>query len=311
MKQFALKSALLLLINGLIAVAMLAAVDSRYHFEQYETDSILLSTPKHTHFGLVILGSSRARLLTRIRCNYELLERELGIEVFNLAIPFGGGIVPEKMFLKNFFDCGNSADTVLFFLDAFMLFSPQPNREHRFVSYEPLRPRFLWQMLTNDMPPERLFTYLESKFTYRWFTQTPGVVPCDHRVMRDLQTDAEKIRKRHESLYFEGLSETYFTKYALALEAILAMAQDNGCRIIVAFPPTLLGEQPGTARLSEELEKLRTDYDFEVHDFTNAIRELRFYGDYDHLNSEGVEVFVSQFLKPILQGAEESGAGAH
>ena len=310
MKQFAAKSALLLLINGLIGVAMLAAVDSRYHFEQYETDSILLSTPKNTHFGLVILGSSRARLLTRIRCNYELLERELDIEVLNLAIPFGGGIVPEKMFLRNFFDCGNSADTVLFFLDAFMLFSPQPNREHRFVSYEPLRPRFLWQMLTNDMPPERIFTYIESKFTHRWFTQTPGVVPCAPRVIPDIQMDAEKIRKRHESLYFEGLSETYFTKYARVLEAILAMAQDKGCRIIIAFPPTLLGEQPGTPRLIEKLEKLRTTYDFEVHDFTNAIRELSFYSDYDHLNSEGVEVFVMQFLRPVLQGSEDSGARA-
>ena len=310
MKQFAAKSALFLLVNGLIGVAMLAAVDSRYHFEQYETDSILLSTPKNTHFGLVILGSSRARLLTRIRCNYELLERELDIEVLNLAIPFGGGIVPEKMFLRNFFDCGNSADTVLFFLDAFMLFSPQPNREHRFVSYEPLRPRFLRQMLTNDMPPERIFTYLESKFAHRWFTQRPGVVECDHGVIRDRQMDAEKVRKRHESLYFEGLSETYFTKYARVLEAILAMAQDNGCRIIIAFPPTLLGEQPGTQRLLQEFEKLRTTYDFEVHDFTNAIRDLGLYSDYDHLNSEGVEVFVTRFLRPVLRGSEESGAGA-
>ena len=122
--------------------------------------------------------------------------------------------------------------------------------------------------------------------------------------------DAEKIRKRHEGLYFEGLSERYFAKYTRVLEAILAMAQDNGCRMIIALPPTLLGEQPGTQRLLDELEKLRATYDFEVHDFTNAIRELRFYGDYDHLNSEGVEVFVTQFLRPVLRGSEESGAGA-
>jgi len=310
MKQFLVKSALLLLLNGVIGLAMLAAVDSRYDFEQYETDSILLSTPKDTHFGLVILGTSRARLLTRIRCNYELIERELGVEVLNLAVPFGGGVVPEKMFLRTFFDRGNDADTMIFFLDAFMLFSPQPNRRHRFVNYEPLRPGLLWQLLTNDMPAERILAYLDSKFTYRWFTQKPGLVECDHQVIPGGQVDAGKVRERHESLYFEGLSEDFLGKYARVLEEILSMAEDNGCRVIIAFPPTLLGEQPGTPRLLEELDRLGERHEFEVHDFTDAVLDPRLYSDYDHLNSEGVEVFVTQYLRPVLSDVDEASAGA-
>ena len=47
-----------------------------------------------------------------------------------------------------------------------------------------------------------------------------------------------------------------------------------------------------------------------MHDFTDAIHDLSLYSDYDHLNSEGVELFVTQFLRPVLQGSEDSGAGA-
>ena len=231
MKRLIQKLILFGVLNACIAAALLAATEARFSsFTQYETDSVLLSTPKHTHFDLLVMGTSRAHLLTRIKCNWESLERELDSTVFNIAVPFGGGILPEKMYLTHFYQQGNSADTIVYFLDAFTLFSPQPNLEHKFVHYEPFRPRFLLQLLQNNIPLERIFIYLESKFSYRWFTQTPGVFECDNFSITDDEIDADRIRRRNESLYFEGLNETYFDQYTRVLQEILKTAAINNTR---------------------------------------------------------------------------------
>lgn len=301
MKRLITKLILFGILNASIAAVLIAGTNARFSsFKQYETDSVLLSTPKHTNFGLLIMGTSRARLLTRIKCNWECLERELDRTVFNIAVPFGGGILPEKMYLTSFYQRGNSADTILFFLDAFTLFAPQPNLEHKFVHYEPFRPRFFIQLLENNIPLERIFIYMESKFSYRWFTQTPGVVECDPFRIEEDQIDPERVRRRNDSLYFEGLNETYFDQYAGVLEEILKMATLNNTHVVIAFPPTLIGEQPGMSILLDRLAEFRRYYEFEVHDFTNAIPEIALYSDYDHLNSEGVKRFVVDHLKPIL-----------
>jgi len=299
MKKFIFKTIVFCAINVLAAIIVLAVVDSHYHFQQYETDSILLATPYNTEFGTVILGTSRARILTRVKCNWECLERELNMPVLNLAIPFGGGIVPEKLYLANFFRQGNRTKTILYFIDAFTLFSPQPNKQHRLVYYEPFRFAFLYDLMRNGFPLQRVFIYLQSKFTWRWFTQTPGGVPCDYETVKP-PVDPDKVKKRVESLYFDGLNEVYFRKYVGVLGEILDMAKAHGCRVILALPPTLLGSQPGEMRLLEQLTVFRRNYDFEFYDFTDKIGEPELFGDYDHLNSRGVEVFAHTLLKPLF-----------
>ncbi len=303
MKRFVTKLVVFAALNGLVAVALMAATNHRFaSFRQYETDSILLPTPRHTDFGLLIMGTSRARLFTKIKCNLDFLEEQLETKVFGIAIPFGGGIRPEMLYLKNFYRQGNSADTVLLFLDAFTLFAPQPNLEHRFVNYEPLRPDFLWDLIQNGYSRERIFTYIESKFSWRWFTQQPGVVECDPFVIPDPVIDPEKVRLRNESLYFEGLSEHYLGVFSQDLEEILRMVNVHGERMVIAFAPTLLGPQPGIDRVKAKLAELRRFYRFEVYDFTNAVSDLSLYSDYDHLNSEGVKAFFEKDLGPILKG---------
>lgn len=300
MKRFVFKIALFVVLNAALAFAALSIVDSRYHFKQWETDSILLSMPENTRLDLLIMGTSRARILTRVHCNWETFAREFGDSIFNIAVPFGGGIVPEKIYLKNFFREGNSADTILFFVDACMFFAPQPNREHRFVNYEPLRAGFFFDLVTNDQPLDRIATYVESKFSYRWFTLKPGYVGCHTMELKPEDMDPAKMKKRLDSIYFEGLNERYFQKYILDFKDILRMAQERGSRIIIAFAPILLGDQPGMPRLMKELNEYQKEFDFEIHDFTHAIPDLACFCDYDHLNAKGVERLVTECLRPIL-----------
>jgi hypothetical protein len=300
MKRFIIKLGAFALVNAAIAGAVLALIDSRYAFEQFETDSVLLSMPRDAGVGVLVMGTSRARVLTRVRCNFECIERELGCTVFNIAIPFGGGIVPEKIYLGEFYGRGNRAETILFFLDPFTMFSPQPNQDHRFVYYEPLRPSLLLAMARNEIPFRRILIYVQSKFTLRWFTQTAGTVPCDFETVKG-KPDPEKVRLRVESLYFDGLSEAYFAHYAETLRDILEMAKRHGARVVVALPPTLLGPQPGADRLVRQLDEFKKTYPLEFYDFTDAITDTALFSDYDHLNSPGVEAFVKNNLAPALK----------
>lgn len=300
MKRFLIKAIIFLIINIAIGAALLAIVDSRYAFEQWETDSILLPMPSDTQYGLLLMGTSRGQLFTRYKENAETVERTFGTNVYNLSIPFGGGILPEKMFLTTFFERGNQAETILYFIDPFTMFSPKPNTQHRLVNYEPLWPSFLWQLIKNDMPRERIIVYIQSKFSKRWFTQKPELMTRNDKRMKDEQVDAEKVKLRNDSLYFDGLNEKHFETYARVLDDILELANNQGCRVILAFPPTLLGPQPGADRLLAEMEKLKATRTFEFYDFTDAIQEPALYYDYDHLNSNGVKLFVEQHLAPVM-----------
>lgn len=298
MKKLAFKIIMFMALNAACAVMVLVIADRRLHFNQWETDSILISTPRDTAFDYVFLGTSRARLLNRVKANNDLIQSELG-PTMNLALGFGGGIVPEKIFLQNFFREKNTTKTIVYFIDAFTLFSDEPNRMHRLVYYEPLRPWFLTQLVLNDFPFERILIYVQSKFTRRWFTQVPaGAKGDDARVETPVIPDL--VKRRVESMYFDGLNADFFKKYTGTLREIFEIARDNKCRLVLAFPPTLLGAQPGEYQLLQQLAILRKEFTFEFYDFTEKIKNPEFYSDYDHLNSKGVDLFVREHLKPVL-----------
>lgn len=299
MIRFVTKLALFAAVNIAAAAVVLSVVDTRYRFEQYETDSIVLSMPRDADVGLLIMGTSRARLLTRVKCNLECVKRETGLDVFNIAVPFGGGIVPEKIYLEQFYARGNRVRTIVYFLDAFTMYSPVPNRNHRFVYYEPLRPSLLLAMVRNEIPLRRLLIYVQSKFTWRWLNLAAGTVECDYRTF-EKEFKPGRARLRTESMYFDGLNEKHFKHYAQTLRDILALAKSQGAGVIIAFPPTLLGPQPGAERLCALLDEAKRTWPLEFYDFTGAVADPALYSDYDHLNSPGVEIFVKQHLAPVL-----------
>jgi len=305
MKRFLIKIALLAAINIAIALGIIAFVDARRSFQQWETDSILYVTPRNEAFGFVTLGTSRTRIFSEFKGNYDFATRELGMKYLNLAIPFGGGILPEKMFLKYFFDRGNTAKNVVFFLDPFMMFSDAYNLQHRFVFYEPFRPRFLLELYRNGIPIQRIITYVRSKFGLYWFQRRAIVRESDPRIAKHRDNDAEMARKRVESLYPEGMNEKTFQRYAKELTDILDMAQSHDARTIIIFPPTLLGPEPGAPRVKTLLDACKTRYAFEMYDYTDAMRDYAYFADHDHLNCNGFQFFAKKYLEPILRNRHD------
>jgi hypothetical protein len=301
LKKFVLKLCLLVGVNVVGALTVIIAVDSTRSFEQWETDSVLYVTHKNVHYDFVTLGTSRARIFSEFKGNCDYIHDELKMRFLNLAIPFGGGILPEKMFLEYFYARGNSADCVVLLLDPFTLFSDGSNLYHRFVFYEPFRPRFLLELFQNKYPIQRIITYVRSKFGLYWFQRAALVKEQDPRVATRNESDAETAKKRMDSLYPDGLNETAFVHYSKVLEEIFAMAKAHSARMIVITPPTLLGPEPGAARLKEFLDQCGSRYSFEFYDYTNVMQDYSMFADHDHLNSNGFRFFTKNYLEPILR----------
>ncbi len=300
MFRFIVKLIVLIGFNAALGVGILTMAYAGRRYEQWETDSVLYVTPRNTQFDLVILGSSRAKLLTRLKPNLECLERELEMNVLGMATPFGGGVVPAKMYLDRFYDRGNNPECILFFVDPFMFFSKGPNEGHKLVYYEPFDPLFLIRLVRNGFDHRRLATYVRTKFSLERLCEKPEEIGYHTRALSKEDLDPEAMRKRVDSLYYNGVAPEVFERYKACLEHIMRLAEKNGDRMIIAFAPTLLGREPGHEHVLEFLKKLGKQYEFEVYDFTDAIQDHKLYSDFDHLNSPGVERFVKGFLKPAI-----------
>ena len=301
MKRFLLRATVFLAINLAVAAVYLTAVDCAHHYEPWETDSILEVMPRSTHFGAVILGTSHAYTLSRFRDNHQLLEKELGMSVFNMAIPAAGGARPSRLYLEEFLARGNTAEYLLYFVEPFVFFSPGDNDQHKFVYYEPLRPGFLLRLIRDAYPWPRIFTYMRSKFSAEWLFQKPELmIRHDYRLTGPI--DPERVRKRLDSLYMEGMSNENFLHYSKELRRILLKAVNAKMGVYLLPPPTLIGHEPGMPSMEAFINQLQREFPSVTYrDLTFAIPEPEYFYDLDHLNTHGVEHVARDLIAPLLR----------
>ncbi len=294
---------LLLLLNVSIGVVVLTVHDGGLVFAPWEIDALMPVLPEDESRDVVLLGSSHGYVLSRFRDHHAIVETETGLSVFNMSMPSGGGVRPARIYLDYYFDEGNTAEQVCYLLDPFAVFGEGGNDGHKFVYFESFRPSFLMHLIKQRYPARRILTYVQSKFTYAWWTQDAELMIGHEGTMAVKPYTPALIQKRMDSLYQDGLSEAYFEKYSAELEAIMARCVAEGSKLTLIMPPTLLGEEPGEAKLLAWLAEKEGQYDFTFHDWVDVYADdLEFFYDLDHLNTNGVERFVKEYLGPVLQG---------
>ncbi len=303
MRLFIIKSVLFVALNVAVGWAVLTLHDVRLHYARWETDSVLLTTPKHSAFDVAFLGSSHAYQFSRLRKNKEATERELGMRVANLALPTGGGIRPARFLLEHFCEQGNRAKQVVYFLDPFVFYSTGANDSHKFIYFEPLRCSFLKKLIVNRYPLRSILTYIRSKFSYDWFFQQAEPLDEQPYVLEPEAVDPARIQVRMKSLYGDGLREENFLRYAGEFKKIADYCREKGMAFHVIVPPTLLGPEPGAARMFAWLDEQKAAGGFDVHDFSGAMPDRKDYYNLDHLNTPGVERFIRDFVRPVLAPA--------
>lgn len=300
MLRLLLRAAVFFLLNGVIAFGIVQVHAKNLDYQMWDTDSVLLTMPHDAHHGAVFLGSSHAYLLSRFEEHQQIVEATLGASVCNLALPSGGGLRPAALMLEEYYARGNACDEVVYFLDPFVFYGTGANDAHKFVYDEPLDLSFLVAMIWDGYPFRRIVTYVRSKFSAAWLRQRAETMIGHPGALTAADIDPARIAMRIDTLYVDGTQEENFTRYAVYLERILALSDAHGSAVTLVVPPTLLGEEPGAARMKAYLDELARHHTFTFRDWHDAMPNPADYYNLDHLNTVGVATFARAHLAPLL-----------
>jgi hypothetical protein len=299
-RRFFAKGAAFLLLNLLALVAVSGAASAyvtRQTFTNGTTESNLLMMPSGTDFDMVMLGSSHGRNFSRDG-NHERVEEALQGRFCNLSLGNGGGLVPALASLSVFYARRNSAAHVVYLIDAWVFNARVFNEAHGFAQTEPLALDLLYYLVQGGMDPSALRDYLSSKLGLRWLRTNPRLVDLKAPVQ---SIDPVSVELRLKVLYPEGVDSVTVGRYTDVLRQVVRLADRHGSRVWLVRPPTLLGEEPGSAMLTKLLEGLRAQFpQVEVLDTSTGFTELSLFEDLDHLNSAGMEAYAAQVLRPAL-----------
>jgi hypothetical protein len=310
MSILGVKAAVFLAVNAVLALAVLMIADRAHHYEPWETDSLFEANPADEDYDLIILGTSRAYALSRFRDNHQYLEDTLDMNVLNLGLPTAGGVKPARCYFDHYLDAGVRPECVVYLIDPFVFYGVGPNEYHKFVYFERFDPGFLLRMAKAGMDWRRLLIYVRSKFTADWFFREAEPLIRHERKVSPPVSD-EAVAQRVKSLFLDGREEANFLRYADHFEAILARCKAAGIPVVVAYPPTLLGDDPAQTRMEKLLDDLEARYAFTRYDWANALRDPGLFYDLDHLNVWGVQRLVDDLLAPaVRRQAADSGAAS-
>jgi hypothetical protein len=262
-----------------------------------ETESNLLITPKYKHYDYVFLGTSHGRTFSRYG-NHQRIESILESTVLNLSLGSGGGVLPALTSLEYFVRRGNSATTLVYFLDPWVLYYRKYNENHVFVHNEPLSGQFALLLLKNGFDKIRLLEYIRTKYQSTWRHQSPDLTIADTSVVKWSDSLANLTMKGRSP---GPLDTNQFRIYCKTLRQIFEIAKSQNMKIKVVIPPTLIGETPGHREMVKELEVLQSQIGVSFVDHTSVINQVGLFSDHDHLNTQGIVTYTTDYLKPFLR----------
>lgn len=305
MRRFLTKLSVFAVLNAAFACAFLAAFDRPEGFHEWNTHSRLLLIEHDKDYEAVILGSSRANLMSGLEETHAAVEAALGGPVVNLA-SFGGGVTPNLVFLRHFYARGNRTERIVYLLDPFALSSHHWNHGRVRLGIEPFRLSVALDLLRNGFPPGRVWDYFQTKFQLSWLRKGPVAIWPPPRAIPEDRSQA--VQERLDVLYDRApIDDATFEQYGEKLGEVLALAAQHNSKIVIVRPPTLLGKVPGSARLDRLLERYRDAYEFAYYDWSAVFDDEDLFFDLDHLNPSGIERFCTKYLSRIAaEGAEPS-----
>ena len=301
MRSFCHRADVFIFLNLLIAFLLLYAADARFQYQAGTSEAMLPAMGQNRRFSFIIMGASHARVFSASG-NGQRVSKIVNAPWLNFS-KTAAGLIPEKIYLAQFYQAGNTADQIIYFLDPFVFYAPEWNEQALFLEDEPLRPSMFVTAWQEGASSETLVNYVRSKFTPYWLLlRQPASSAEDRHTLKERDTEA--VRKRLAVLYPQGASGQMFSRYQQVFESSIALVASRGAKISIIMPPTLLGTAPGHDAAIALLKELKKRYTITYYDFSSAIQDPRLFTDHDHLNSAGVEFFTENALKPLLGGQQ-------
>ena len=258
-------------------------------YEPWETESILSTIEENTPYDMLLMGSSHGRLFSRNR-NHILME-----EAFqgNIATIAGGSscVIPAEVFLDVFYAKKNTADTVLYVIDPWCFYSDKYNTGYIF-EYEPFDLTLFVSMITHQIDPKIIKNYLSRTLRQG---QKPyvnkGVRPRTEKLQ---SVDEYAVNDRLLDLYEGDIARNSNAEYIDTFTRINRAAKKQNSEIINIIPPTLYTD-PHYDKLKVILDENKLLY----VDMSESITDPIYYYDHDHLNVEGVKMFLNKLKEEI------------
>lgn len=251
------------------------------------------------HYDLLVLGTSHARSLT-VDGNQQRVERILGKRMINLSKTGGAGPLWANIYLDLFYDHGNDVDTILYVVDPWVFASSVWNEAlcAVLIHEEPLRIGMFREALVNRVDAKCLLLYARAYLLKDWTFDQCGSRDADEHVLSAVDDFA--VAERVRVLYPGDGPREIKEEYLEDLSALVETGKRHGARIFLILPPTLLGDIALMQEFKDALAPLAQAAGIQWRDFSQAVTDPALYTDHDHLNSRGIEVFVRQYIRPLV-----------
>jgi hypothetical protein len=300
MKTFIKKIVLFLAFLGLV-IPVFVIIQSTYMMKKNNARgyyySNLLYFPDDKVCDIVILGSSHAKML-EVCNNWKLTEGILDKKIVNIS-DFGGSCLNQQILLDYFYAKGNQTDFVLFFIDPFMMVSERFDKENT-MNKEPFSLSFLLHAMKGGMDKGVIRNYLKSKI--RISNSWAEVHWCEKYEMQVEKLDSVKIRNRVNVLTGSvRIIRANRLKQIQKIDKIIKNVKMHGDKLIFILPPTLIQNEPGYDDLIGFLKRLKKEKSIDYYDFHPIMQDKKYFMDYDHLNRDGVEYFLKNYLCKIFE----------
>ncbi len=303
MNQLFLRFCAFTVLNMIGAGFYIEFMQNKNPIPPWETSSVLQTMPHNQHVDVVILGTSHARSLSGCPASAAAIESALESTVLNLA-KNAAGPVPLRLYIKEFFARGNTANLLIYFADPWAFYSPKWNEEHGFLMDEPFEPRFFIQCAIARKSPRQLLQYARRGFQKHTYTEQLQFAKNCHRHLDAVIPEIAAHRASH--LYGRQPSDSVLTHYSGELSKLLERARDQNARVIIATPPTLLGTLPGMDAFVASMHSIAEKHDAHYFNFADVMQNTAYFMDHDHLNANGTDHFASNHLRTAIDAVTTS-----
>lgn len=246
----------------------------------------------------LILGTSHGRQFSR-GGNHKKLEEKLGGTVLNLSQGNGGGGVYNQKFWVDYYQKkGGKYQKVIYFIDPFVFFSKTFDEYNYIFVREPFDVGLFTFMLTEKVRTACTLQYLRSKLGKTFLKQLYTGNTTNNKLCAINETDVisrKKILYPEEPFIFDTKKFQFFVKFLLELS-------NNNKEVWLVIPPSYpIGGFHGYETLVQHIKAdvVGTDR-IQFLDHTNSIVDICLYNDHDHLNNEGMNLYLDKFILPNI-----------
>jgi len=274
---------------------------TRNYFNNDETESNTLVIKNNQNYDLAFLGISHARNFSRYQ-NHQMIENILNKKILNLGQGASSCGPNEQLFYLSYSYSKNiKIDTIIYVLSPPLLYSNELNIASSTFDLESFEWNFLFQYLfhPSENKTERLFHYIKSKLNPDWIFHVPFKKSSNTRELKGL--DSLKVKEGFKLAYPNGLQGGTFLKSSKVIETTIQLAKTNNSTLIFIIPPALFGKWQGHDETYNFCQKMNQIYGCECYDFSESMLEANYYYDHHHLNSQGVEYFVENYLSVAIK----------